>query len=73
MPEMPRRLALVALVLSAATAAWPQASPAADPLAPVRSMGKPPLWKPFVGGYYGLDRTEEETRSGVARWVRKVI
>jgi len=57
---------LVASLLSTAPVAWAQAAPTPDPLAPVRSMGKPPVWKPFVGGYYGLDRSDEETRSGGA-------
>ncbi len=35
-----------------------------DPLAPVRSLGKPPVWKPFTGGYYGLDSTEDDKKSG---------
>jgi hypothetical protein len=29
-------------------------------------MGRPPVWKPFVGGYYGLDRSEEQAHSGGA-------
>ena len=57
---------LVAVLLWAVPAAWAQTVAAPDPLAPVRSMGKPPVWKPFVGGYYGLDRSDEETRSGGA-------
>ena len=40
------------------------AEAAPDPLAPVRSMGKPPVWKPFTGGYYGLDRSGDETHDG---------
>ena len=45
---------------------WPaDAQPAApDPLVPVRSLGKPPVFKPFMGGYYGLDSTEDEKKSG---------
>ena len=35
-----------------------------DPLTPVHSMGKPPVWKPFTGGYYGLDRSGDETHDG---------
>jgi hypothetical protein len=27
-------------------------------------MGKPPVWKPFLGGYHGLDRSDQESRSG---------
>ncbi|MFI4946595.1 MAG: hypothetical protein ACHP85_25170, partial [Burkholderiales bacterium] len=27
-------------------------------------MGKPPVWKPFVGGYYGLDRSGDQNHSG---------
>ena len=46
-----------------------QTPPPPDPLAPVRSMGRPPVWKPFVGGYYGLDQSEEEARSGGAAFV----
>ena len=42
----------VASLLLAGPAAWAQTAPTPDPLAPVRSMGKPPVWKPFVGGYY---------------------
>ena len=53
--------------------AWPsragaQAVPA-DPLVPVRSMGKPPVWKPFTGGFYGLDRSGEENASGGGAYV----
>lgn len=40
------------------------AEPTNDPLAPVHSMGKPLVWKPFAGGYYGLDGTEDDTKSG---------
>lgn len=45
--------------------AQPAAFPA-DPLVPVRSMGRPPLLKPFVGGYFGLDRSGDQDRSGGA-------
>jgi hypothetical protein len=64
------------LLLGWAALGWP-ASPAADagppaavdPLAPVASLGKPPTWKPFAGGYYGLDRSGGSTRSGGAGYV----
>ena len=41
-----------------------QSTSGGDPLAPVSSLGKPPVWKPFAGGYYGLDSTEDETKNG---------
>jgi hypothetical protein len=64
-----RRLAIVltlaSLALAGAARVVAQASgPAVDPLDPVRSMGKPPVWKPFTGGYYGLDRSGDETHGG---------
>ncbi len=59
-----RPLILVALLWAASAGA--QTAPPPDPLAPVRSMGRPPVWKPFVGGYYGLDQSEEQARSGGA-------
>jgi hypothetical protein len=43
--------------------AQPAPSPA-DPLVPPRSLGKPLVWKPFVGGYFGLDRSLDENLSG---------
>ena len=58
------------LLVSGAVLVWPsraaaQAADASlDPLAPVRSMGKPPVWKPFAGGYYGLDRSGDEHHNG---------
>jgi hypothetical protein len=59
------------LLLVAATAvAWPSVAPAQtaeaqpDLLAPLHSLGKPPVWKPFAGGYYGLDSTEDEKKNG---------
>ena len=55
------------LVVSVAVLAWPSrvaAQNADDPLAPVRSMGKPPVWKPFAGGYYALDRSGETNHGG---------
>jgi hypothetical protein len=59
------RLLLVAALVSASGSAFAQtAAPGPDPLEPVRSMGKPPVWKPFLGGYYGLDRSGEENSSG---------
>jgi len=48
------RLVLAAVLLAGPPAAWAQTGPAADPLAPVRSMGMPPAWKPFTGGYSGV-------------------
>jgi len=65
---MLHRLLLVASLLSASVASAQTATPT-DFLAPVRSLGRPPVWKPFVGGYYGLDRSGEETRSGGAAFV----
>ena len=47
----PLLLVVSAVVLAAPSRAAAQA--ADDPLAPIRSMGKPPVWKPFAGGYYG--------------------
>lgn len=40
------------------------ANAAPDPLALVRSLGKPPVWTAFIGGYYGLDRSGEAHQSG---------
>ena len=60
---------LMLVVLLSAVSAGAQTAPPPDPLAPVRSMGKPPVWKPFVGGYYGLDQSEEQARSGGAAFV----
>jgi hypothetical protein len=40
-----------------------------DPLTPVRSMGKPPVWKPFTGGYYQLDRSGDVNRHGGAAYL----
>ena len=62
-----RPLLLVALL--SAVSAGAQTAPPPDPLAPVRSMGRPPVWKPFAGGYYGLDQSEEQARSGGAAFV----
>jgi hypothetical protein len=69
------RRALPALLVCA-TLAWPlsgaageDSSAAADPLATVKSMGRPPVWKPFTGGYYGLDRSGDSSRSGGAGYV----
>ena len=62
-----RPLILVALL--SAVSAGAQTAPPPDPLAPVRSMGRPPVWKPFAGGYYGLDQSEEQARSGGAAFV----
>ena len=54
-----------AIALARPGAAWGQAAEGTkDPLAPVHSMGKPLVWKPFAGGYYGLDGTENDTKSG---------
>lgn len=58
--------ALLLVATLSAASAGAQTPPPPDPLAPVRSMGRPPVWKPFVGGYYGLDRSGEETHSGGA-------
>jgi hypothetical protein len=61
------------LVLGCAALAWPQGPAAdadsADPLDPVESLGAPPQWKPFIGAYYGLDRSGDSTRSGGAGYV----
>ena len=58
-------LFLAPICLGWAAAALAQPSDASiDPLVPVRSMGKPPTWKPFTGGYYGLDSRGDEIKSG---------
>src|SRR6185436_14062747 len=61
-----RRSLLLAVLLAAgarlAGAEPPEVS--ADPLAPVRSMGQPPRWKPFAGGFYGLDRSGDTDHDG---------
>lgn len=66
---MLHRLLLAAALLGAPFASAQTLAPSPDPLAPVRSMGKPPVWKPFTGGYYGLDRSGDESRSGGAAFV----
>jgi hypothetical protein len=57
-------LALTAMLALPGAAYAQPAEPAGDLLVPVRSMGKPPVWKPFTGAYYGLDRTGDESASG---------
>jgi len=58
------------LLVAAAVVAWPSLAAAQaagvqpDTLTPVRSLGKPPVWKPFVGGYYGIDSTEDDKKYG---------
>ena len=66
-----KRIAILSLsILSGSLVAGPagaRAQPApspADPLVPPRSLGKPLVWKPFVGGYFGLDRSGDENLSG---------
>ena len=54
----------VAAQAAGAPDATAQSTSGADPLAPVRSLGKPPVWKPFAGGYFGLDSTEDEKKNG---------
>jgi hypothetical protein len=67
---MARRAWPLLLVVSAAALDGPGRAAAQaldnpfDPLLPVRSMGKPPVWKPFTGGFYGLDRTGDDAKSG---------
>ena len=66
------RLALVltaALAVPLPASAQPAAPPSVDPLEPVVSMGQPPVWKAFTGGYYGLDRSIEESRNGGGAYV----
>ena len=58
----------VALDWPAPAVAQP-AEAAPNPLAPVRSMGKPPVWKPFTGGYYGIDRSGDDDKSGGGAYV----
>jgi hypothetical protein len=48
-------LVCVCLVAVPWAAAQETASNASDPLAPVNSMGKPPRFKPFTGGYFALE------------------
>jgi phosphatidylserine/phosphatidylglycerophosphate/cardiolipin synthase-like enzyme len=57
-----------ALLLPCPLDAQPAAT-AADPLALVHSMGKPPVWKPFTGGFYGIDRSGDSDRSGGGAYV----
>ena len=57
-------LAMLALAASATTLRAQPSPSSPDPLTPVRSMGKPPVWKPFTGGYYGLDRSGDQTHDG---------
>jgi hypothetical protein len=64
-----RSLLAVASVLLAPPAVPAQTTSPVDALGPVRSMGKPPVWKPFAGGYYGLDRSGETTLSGGGAFV----
>jgi hypothetical protein len=58
-------LGWAALAWPVEAAAEPGSATATDPLAPVKSLGAPPRWKPFTGGYYGLDRSGESTGHGV--------
>ena len=55
---------LLLVVMGCSVARGSSAQPAGDSLALVRSLGKPPAWKPFGGGYYGLDSSGEEEKSG---------
>ena len=72
---MKRPVILSLLVLPGSLVAGPagaRAQPApspADPLVPPRSLGKPLVWKPFVGGYFGLDRSGDENLSGGGAYV----
>src|SRR5262245_14544243 len=58
------------LAVACLCVAWPgraaaqSAATDVDVLTPVRSMGKPPRFKPFTGGFYGLDRSGETSVSG---------
>src|SRR5262245_57749291 len=61
---LPVVLLLGSCVAWPGTAAAQTTDAAEDPLAPVRSMGKPPVWKPFTGGYYGLDRSGDTHHGG---------
>jgi hypothetical protein len=62
---MRARVLLLAAALGLPHGAYAQpAEPAGDPFSPVRSMGRPPAWKPFTGGYYGLDRNGDTSESG---------
>ena len=61
---LPTLLACLAVLARPCTAAAQSVGASPDPLALVRSMGKPPAWKPFTGGYYGLDSTAAEKKHG---------
>jgi hypothetical protein len=62
-PSLPPPSALAGIAITAlALLAPPSSSP--DSLEPAYSLGKPPVWKPFTGAFYGLDRSGDRTLSG---------
>jgi hypothetical protein len=63
-----RPLAALAVLLFAAYAAAAAGAEAAsaDPLAPAKSMGQPPRWKPYSGLYFGFNDTRHEMEPGGA-------
>jgi hypothetical protein len=60
---------LITILTAFLAAAWQPAAAEAepsssDPLAPAKSMGQPPGWKPYGGLYYAFNDTRLETEPG---------
>jgi len=55
LPAATRMVLAAVMALVSARAAPAQTPLPPDPLAPVHSMGNPPLWKPFVGAHGSID------------------
>ena len=64
---LPTLLACLAVLARPSPAAAQSAAASPDPLALVRSMGKPPVWKPFTGGYYGSTAAATRPATEAAR------